>query len=263
MVVLMQFSITRWVSRYRPLFVMTVGTLMYAVGFALYGFVGTFALFLLAMVIITLGEMFVSPVSQAIAASLAPADMRGRYMAVYGLSWTIPFAIGPLLAGLVMDNADPRWVWYASGLLGVVAALAYFSLEWQIGRVRWKAVARRLGILQQVESGGLSAERAASELAAVSEGSWGRLADGGEAEAQRFLRVRRKPHEFSAYNLDLRIPLGLVHAALAFEGRLSETLDAADEQRLQRLVAAHAAPNTGGGADGADEGPQFDIKIEE
>ena len=43
-------------------------------------------------------------------------------MAVFGFSWVIPQAVGTLLAGLVMDNADPRWVWYAAGVVGTVAA---------------------------------------------------------------------------------------------------------------------------------------------
>ncbi len=118
MVVLFQFPITRRIARYRPLMVMTVGTLLYAVGFAMYGFVSLFFFFLLAMVIITIGEMLVSPVGQAIVTQFAPEDMRGRYMAVFGFSWVIPFAIGPLLAGLVLDNLNPNWLWYAAGIAG-------------------------------------------------------------------------------------------------------------------------------------------------
>jgi len=129
MVVLFQFSITRWMAKYRPLIMMAVGTLLYAIGFGMYGFVSTYVLFLVAMVIITIGEMLVSPTSQALTAQFAPEDMRGRYMAVFGFSWVIPMATGPLLAGLVMDYADPRWVWYAAGLLGLVAAGAFGFLQ--------------------------------------------------------------------------------------------------------------------------------------
>ncbi len=129
MVVLFQFSITRWTAKYRPLMVMAVGTLLYAIGFGMYGFVSSYVLFLVAMVIITIGEMLTSPTSQALTAQFAPEDMRGRYMAVFEFSWVIPMATGPLLAGLVMDNADPRWVWYAAGLLGLVAAGAFGLLQ--------------------------------------------------------------------------------------------------------------------------------------
>jgi len=125
MVVLFQFTITRRYAKYPELAVITVGALLNAIGFALYGFVATYGLFLVAMAIITIGEMLWAPISQSIVARLAPDDMRGRYMAFYGFSWAIPFAIGPLLAGLVIDNYDPNWVWYAGGFLGLISAAMF------------------------------------------------------------------------------------------------------------------------------------------
>lgn len=148
MVVFLQFPITRWISRYRPMAVMAVGTMLYAIGFGMYGFVSTLVLFHVAMVIITVGEMMTVPIAQGLVSRLAPEDMRGRYMAVFGFGWVIPSALGPLLAGLVMDNADPQWVWYGAGLLGSLAAVAYTLLE--------RPVARR------VRDTGRSAESAAA-----------------------------------------------------------------------------------------------------
>jgi len=78
------------------------------------------------MVIITIGEMIVTPVAQALVAKFSPEEMRGRYMAVFGISWLLPGAIGPLLAGLIMDNGNPLWVWYGSGILATVAAIGFF-----------------------------------------------------------------------------------------------------------------------------------------
>jgi len=127
MVVLFQFYITRRYAKYPELAVITLGALLNAIGFALYGFVATYGLFLLAMAIITIGEMLWAPISQSIVARLAPEDMRGRYMAFFGFSFAVPFAIGPLLAGLVIDYYDPNWVWYAGGIIGMASA-AMFGL---------------------------------------------------------------------------------------------------------------------------------------
>ena len=190
MVVIFQFPITSWVSKYRPLVIMAIGTLLYAIGFGMYGFVSTFALFLVAMAIITIGEMFVSPVGQAIVARLAPEDMRGRYMAIFGFSWVIPMAIGPLLAGLVMDNLDPAWVWYGSLILGVVAAGAYYALELKVRSTRWAVVDKRLAVMEQVEDGSLTAEQAAERLDNISQGSWARLATDQPLVARRHMRIR-------------------------------------------------------------------------
>lgn len=129
MVVLFQFAITRRVKRFPPLLMMLLGSLLYALGFSLYGVVATYPFFLLAMAIITVGEMVIIPVSQAVVARFAPETMRGRYMAFFGFTWTIPVAIGPLAAGLIMDNMAPQLVWYAAGFLGLVAAAAYGVLH--------------------------------------------------------------------------------------------------------------------------------------
>jgi len=129
MVVLFQFSITRAVSRFRPFAVLAVGTLLYGIGFAMYGFVSGYALFLVAMATLTVGEMMTAPTAQSVAARYAPEDMRGRYMAVFGYARVLTSTVGPLFAGLLMDNGDPRWLWYACGLLGLIGAGAFMWLR--------------------------------------------------------------------------------------------------------------------------------------
>jgi MFS family permease len=129
MVVLFQFWVTRRTRGHAPMLMMALGALFYAVGFAMYGFVSSYVLFLLAMAVITIGEMIVSPVAQALVARLAPSDMRGRYMAIYGFTWIIPTATGPLAAGIVMDNYNPDWVWYLCGLLGLLTVFVYLGLN--------------------------------------------------------------------------------------------------------------------------------------
>jgi MFS family permease len=129
LVVLTQFWLTRRIRRYPPMLMMAAGTALYMVGFGAYGFVAVYPAFLAAMLVITVGEMIVMPVSNALVARFAPADMRGRYMAIAGLSWGIPSAVGPLAAGVILDNYNPNLVWYAAGALAAVAALGFLVLN--------------------------------------------------------------------------------------------------------------------------------------
>ncbi len=128
-VVIFQFWLTRRIKRFPQLVMMAAGTVLYMVGFTMYGFVLTYAGFLAAMLIITVGEMIIIPTSQALAARFAPADMRGRYMAFFGLSWAIPSTFGATAAGLIMDNYDPRWVWYSAGIIAALAAIGFLTLQ--------------------------------------------------------------------------------------------------------------------------------------
>ena len=128
-VVLFQFGITRQLEKYKPLLMMAAGSLLYAIGFSMYGYVSTFAFFIIAMVIITIGEMVVSPFQQSLVASFAPESMRGRYMAVSGLSWSISFTVGPYFAGLILDSANPSRLWAMCGLVGILATLGFAVLN--------------------------------------------------------------------------------------------------------------------------------------
>jgi MFS family permease len=132
-VVIFQFAVTRIIKKYPPFLMMATATFFYMIGFTMYGFVATIPLFILAMVIITIGEMIGMPTSNVLAASFAPEDMRARYMAVFGLTWTVPSMIGPWAAGLVFDNYNPNYVWYIGGVLCVVAMLAFYLLHVRLG----------------------------------------------------------------------------------------------------------------------------------
>jgi MFS family permease len=129
LVVLFQFWVTRRIEKYKPMLMMAAGSLLYAIGFAMYGFVTGFALFVAAMVIITIGEMVVSPFQQSVVAGFAPEHMRGRYMAVSGLSWSLAFTIGPYFAGLILDSANPNFLWLLCGVIGVLATLGFTVLN--------------------------------------------------------------------------------------------------------------------------------------
>jgi len=133
-VVLFQFLVSRWLRGKAPFLMMAFGTLFYMIGFAMFGFVATYWLFAAAIVVITIGEMIVVPVSQGLAANFAPEDMRGRYMAVFGLSWAIPSVVSLGLAGYILDNFNPNLLWYIGGVLCALSALSYYALHLRLGK---------------------------------------------------------------------------------------------------------------------------------
>jgi len=135
MVVCLQFLITRWASKYAPMKMMALGTLLYMIGFGMYGFISEPYLFFVAMAILTVGEMIVIPVSQAAVADFASEDKRGRYMAVYGFHWSIPTLFGVSAASFVYIYVGPNWVWYSAGILCLIAIIGFWLLH-KITKVR-------------------------------------------------------------------------------------------------------------------------------
>ncbi|MBN1305239.1 MAG: MFS transporter [Anaerolineales bacterium] len=152
-VILLQLWITRRIKKLSPFLMMGLGTLFYMVGFSMYGFnsvlkfdiplaiggwsgnwTGQYSWFLLAIIIITIGEMVIMPVSQTLAANFAPEDKRGRYMAIFGLCWALPATFAPLAAGIILDNLDPNLLWRGGGCLCALTALVFYVLHQHIGK---------------------------------------------------------------------------------------------------------------------------------
>jgi MFS family permease len=129
MVVFLQFSISRWASKQPLTLIMMGGTAFYLIGFGSYGLSPSIPLFVVAMILITLGEMLVIPTGQALTAILAPADMRARYVATERMNWIVAQSLGPLAAASIMDHFDPRWVWYGCSIVCAISIIGFYRLH--------------------------------------------------------------------------------------------------------------------------------------
>jgi len=129
MVVVFQFSISRITAKFKQPVMMFLGTLLYAIGFGMIGLGTRYSFFILAFVIITIGEMISAPLYQSMAAEFAPVNMRGRYMAFLNISYSFAAASGPLIAGYGLETTHPQWVWYGGGILCMVAAFGFLGTK--------------------------------------------------------------------------------------------------------------------------------------
>lgn len=130
MVVVFQYAVTRVTKRYPPLIMLSLGALVYALGVGSVALGQGFAAFLLSMVIFTVGEMILVPTGTTWTADRAPADMRGRYMSIYGMTWGLGIGIGPVIGGYLNDNVAPVAIWYGGLVIGLIPALGYVLLAW-------------------------------------------------------------------------------------------------------------------------------------
>jgi MFS family permease len=128
MVVLFQYAVTKASAPYRPLHVLALGALLYGIGAGSVALGHGFWAFWVSMVVLTFGELLLAPTGTALAANLAPADMRGRYMGLYGLTWGLSLGIAPVIGGWLNDNVAPVAIWYAGLVMGLAAALGFLVL---------------------------------------------------------------------------------------------------------------------------------------
>ncbi|WP_163101164.1 MDR family MFS transporter [Peribacillus alkalitolerans] len=87
-----------------------IGLVIFIGSFAVASFAGNFTGFLTAMVILTIGEMFVWPAVPTIASELSPKGKEGFYQGLVNSTATAGRMIGPLLGGFLVD-------WYGMQLM--------------------------------------------------------------------------------------------------------------------------------------------------
>jgi MFS family permease len=129
MVVLLQLWVTARIKRYSPYLVLSIGAAFYAIGVGSVALSAGFYGFLIAMVIATVGELVMSPTATTLVATLAPADMRGRYMGIYSLTWNVAAGIGPIMGGFLGDNLGPKSTWIGGLLIGLFSIIGFLVIR--------------------------------------------------------------------------------------------------------------------------------------
>jgi len=123
---LLQIPIAQLFSKFSKVRVLMVALLMWAVGFALVWVTGIatttqFAWGVVALCVMALATITYKPFAAAIVSELAPASLRGAYIAVSSQCWAIGYFVGPTLGGWAMDQ--PAAIAHASWLAGAATTM--------------------------------------------------------------------------------------------------------------------------------------------
>ena len=86
------------------------------------------AVLALGALVFAVGECIHGAVQAPLVADLAPARLRGRYMALSATSWSVGFTLGPALGGFALD-ASPFVLWPAAAAACLAAGAASLALE--------------------------------------------------------------------------------------------------------------------------------------
>ena len=136
MVVFLQFPVVRALARYRMTTALVAGSILYGAGYTMMGFGHNLTFLAVAMIVVTLGEIVTTPASMNLVANFSSAELRGRYMGVYGLFNSFGWSIGPLIGGVLLDLASrrPMLLWTPIGCLALLAAAGFWDLRRRVDR---------------------------------------------------------------------------------------------------------------------------------
>ncbi|KGX89532.1 MDR family MFS transporter [Pontibacillus marinus] len=106
-----------------------IGNTIFLISFSSLLFADSFSAFATAMVILTLGEMFVWPAVPTLADELAPKGRKGFYQGVINSVATGGRMMGPFLGGVVVDLTSIHVLFYGLILLIMVPFLTTFMYD--------------------------------------------------------------------------------------------------------------------------------------
>lgn len=126
-VVALQLPVTSLLSRYRLSTQLALGAFIYAIGYGMMGFGSRFEHFVFIILVVTLGEILMSPPGLALTSKLAPPGRMGRYMGIFGFCVASGWSLGPLYGGLILDHFSSRHVlaWIIISSMAMVSGIGY------------------------------------------------------------------------------------------------------------------------------------------
>ena len=127
MVATLQLPITHLLQNRSFTFQLSIGAFIYAIGYGLIGLFSAFKYFLFAIVILTIGEMFMSPPSLALTSQLAPEGRMGRYMGIFSFFVSAGWSFGPMYGGFLLEHfsEQPIIAWMSISSIGIIAGVGY------------------------------------------------------------------------------------------------------------------------------------------
>ncbi|MCH3921723.1 MDR family MFS transporter [Limosilactobacillus sp.] len=123
LIVLIQLFLT-WLNRFynNPYAQVYVGIFTVGLSFVLLLFATNYLWFVIAMIILTIGEATAFPTMPAIVNSLSPVEVKGKYQGILNAFSSLGKAFGPLFGGLVIGAASYH-------VLFVICAVSIFVME--------------------------------------------------------------------------------------------------------------------------------------
>jgi MFS family permease len=122
MVTLFQLRLTRWTAGIAPLAKLAAGIMLMGLPFLVLSISAAVPVVLAVIFVFVVGEMLWVPTSQAIAAGLAPPDLRGAYLGAFSSMGAVGFALAPFTGLLVRGAAGDTAMWAFFAGMSIVGA---------------------------------------------------------------------------------------------------------------------------------------------
>ncbi|MET7462423.1 MFS transporter [Nonomuraea sp. NPDC005501] len=122
----------RWSDLRGPVAPLTAGVVSFVAGLLIAGLAPTMEVLVAGRFVQGLGAGLVQVSLYVLVARVYPPAMHPKVFSLFSAAWVVPSMVGPAIAGLVVENADWRWIFIGVSLIVVPAAL-----------LLWRGIANR------------------------------------------------------------------------------------------------------------------------
>jgi len=145
-VTLVQYPLVRALRHKNRMILLAVSSALLALGLGGSAFAGTLWSLVILIVVMSIGESLLAPVSSAEVSDLAPEAVRGRYMGVWTVVWNGGAALGPAFGGWAMDTYGGREAFASLLVIGLTGAAGFLALapRWRRRRAAAKTAEVRV-----------------------------------------------------------------------------------------------------------------------
>ncbi|WP_372632582.1 MDR family MFS transporter [Cohnella sp.] len=134
-VVALQVPFSKWADKLKPLTVLAVGIVFYALGNVGFGLSGSWATFILSMIVFTFGEMLTFPAGNMLTDRIAPDGMRGAYYGAQSFS-SLGHFLGPWVGGMLLSGYNGTVLFLTMAVVSVSAIVFYAGGERKLSSVQ-------------------------------------------------------------------------------------------------------------------------------
>ena len=130
MVILLQLPVSHAIDRTSKVWALLAGAALFAASSATLLLTESFLGILVAFALFfTLAEMILEVAGAALAADLAPARLRGTYLALFGACFGAAYGLSPIVAGALLQAELPDVIWLLQLAAAGLAAIALIVLR--------------------------------------------------------------------------------------------------------------------------------------
>ncbi|MEV4217690.1 MFS transporter [Nonomuraea sp. NPDC049725] len=113
----------RWSDVRGPMQPIATGVVVFVAGLLVAGFAPTMEVLVAGRFVQGLGAGLIQVALYVLVARVYPGEMHPKVFALFSAAWVVPSMVGPAIAGLVVENADWRWIFWGVTLIVIPAAL--------------------------------------------------------------------------------------------------------------------------------------------